>query len=85
MSATRQLLRFPEVRQRVGLSKSELYRRVRRGEFPQPVPLGQRARAWDSSEVDAWILARIEARRHVHVGGQPQHAQSMRDRHRDDR
>ena len=62
MSATRQLLRFPEVRQRVGLSKSELYRRIKRGEFPRPVPLGQRARAWDSVEIDGWIRTCIEAR-----------------------
>jgi prophage regulatory protein len=50
------------VRKTVGLSRSEIYRLMALGRFPLPVPLGERARAWDSDEVQAWIASRIAAR-----------------------
>jgi prophage regulatory protein len=56
------LLRLPQVKARTGLSRSELYRRMAAGDFPQPVKLGTRASAWPESEVSAWCEARIAAR-----------------------
>jgi prophage regulatory protein len=56
------LLRLPEVRRRVGLSRSEIYRLISLGRFPRGVPLGERIRAWDSDEIQIWIQARIDAR-----------------------
>jgi prophage regulatory protein len=56
------LLRLPDVRRRVSLSRSEIYRRIAAGDFPQPVKLGERASAWNAAEVDSWIAARIAAR-----------------------
>ena len=58
----KQLLRLPQVRERVGLSRSEIYRLVKLHRFPAPVPLGERARAWDSAEIEAFIVERITAR-----------------------
>lgn len=58
----RRLLRLPEVRQRVGLSRSEIYRRIRRNEFPKAISLGPKTSAWDASELDRWIADRIAAR-----------------------
>jgi prophage regulatory protein len=52
------LERLQKVRERCALSRSELYRRIKTGEFPRPVALGLRAVAWRSSDVDAWISAR---------------------------
>ena len=50
------LLRLPEVLQKVGLGKTSLYERVKRGQFPAPVKLGGgRAIAWRSFDVDEWI------------------------------
>jgi prophage regulatory protein len=57
------MLRLNDVRQRVGLSRSTIYERVREGDFPAPVQLGPRAVAWPSDEIDAWIDARITAGR----------------------
>lgn len=57
------LLRRPVVEGRTGLSRTGLYDRIRRGEFPAPVSLGGAAVAWIESEVNAWIQARIEAGR----------------------
>ncbi|MCR1770875.1 MULTISPECIES: helix-turn-helix transcriptional regulator [Burkholderia] len=51
------LLRFAEVRSRIGLSKSEIYRRIGAGTFPAGVKLGARAVAWRESAVEDWIRA----------------------------
>lgn len=55
-------LRMREVLARTGLSRSELYRRMAVGAFPASVKIGQRACAWSSREVDAWIAATISKR-----------------------
>lgn len=56
------LLRRKQVQERIGLSRSELYRLISLGRFPRPVPLGERVRAWDADEIEAWIAERIAAR-----------------------
>lgn len=56
------LLRLPEVMQRVGWKRSEIYRRIASGDFPKPVALGERTRAWPENEITAWCEARIAAR-----------------------
>ncbi|WP_175771596.1 helix-turn-helix transcriptional regulator [Burkholderia ambifaria] len=40
---------------RVGLSKSEIYRRIQAGTFPKPIPLGARAVGWLESDINTWI------------------------------
>ncbi|MGQ0798799.1 MAG: helix-turn-helix transcriptional regulator [Pseudomarimonas sp.] len=57
-----QLLRLPEVKQRTGLSRSSIYAAEAAGKFPVRVQLGQRAVAWVSDEIAAWIKERIGAR-----------------------
>ena len=56
------LERLPQVKARCSLGRSEIYRRISAGTFPQPVKLGTRASAWNAAEIDNWILARIAAR-----------------------
>lgn len=55
------LLRLVDVKERVGLSKSSIYERVKLGQFPKPVPLGGVV-GWVESEIGAWILDRIKQR-----------------------
>jgi len=57
------LIRLSEVLKRVPYSRSTIYLKVARGEFPQPVSLGARAVAWVQADVDAWIDRRIDAGR----------------------
>ena len=59
----KRLLRLLDVRRGVGLSRSEIYRLIALGKFPKPVPLGERAVAWDNDEVQAFIAERIAARK----------------------
>lgn len=54
------LIKKPEVLKKTALSNSTLYRLIAADDFPAPIPLGQRAVAWDESAVDAWIDQRIE-------------------------
>src|SRR3546814_17314266 len=56
------LERLPQVMARVGLSRSEIYRRIAAGDFPQPVKLGERASAWNADEVERWIADHIATR-----------------------
>jgi len=53
------LLRYPAVSERICLSKSAIYARVRDGRFPQPISVGPRVVAWPENEVAAWLDATI--------------------------
>lgn len=56
------LERLPLVKQRTGLSRSEIYRQIKVGTFPAPVKLGLRSSAWVSAEISNWISQRISLR-----------------------
>lgn len=56
------LERLPSVKKRTGKSRTTIYRDIAAGTFPRPLKIGERASAWDSREVDAWIAARIAER-----------------------
>ncbi|BCB60789.1 transcriptional regulator [Halomonas sp. A020] len=60
---TSNLIRFPVVREKTGMSTTGVYRGMERGDFPKPVRIGPRAVAWVESEIDEWIEQRIEASR----------------------
>ncbi len=53
-------LRLSEVRLRVGLSRSQIYRQIATGDFPKAYSLGARAVGWLDSEIDGWIEARVK-------------------------
>lgn len=55
------LVRMIEVERQTGISRSQLYRLMTAGDFPRPVPLYGRSKAWVESQVQAWITARIAA------------------------
>ena len=42
----------------VGLSDTTVRKKVHKGEFPAPIDLGDRRKAWVSSEVIAWRMTR---------------------------
>jgi prophage regulatory protein len=56
------LIRLPAVEAACGLKRSEIYKRIREGRFPRPVPLGGRAVAWVVAEVSEWTDARVAER-----------------------
>lgn len=49
------ILRLPEVKGRTGLSRSSVYLRISKNQFPRPISLGAQAVGWIESEIDEWI------------------------------
>ena len=52
------ILRLADLIEVTKLSRSTLLRRVKAGEFPQPVrlgPLGTTSKGWRASDVEAWL------------------------------
>ncbi|MFP4238959.1 MAG: helix-turn-helix transcriptional regulator [Rhodosalinus sp.] len=59
---TQKLLKIRDVCERTALSRSTVYAKIRAGEFPPPVKLGDRAVAWRESDVLEWLAALPTAR-----------------------
>jgi len=57
------MLRLPDVMQKTGLSRSQIYRLISLGTFPTQVQLAERACAWIEDEIEQWLLARIDEAR----------------------
>jgi prophage regulatory protein len=59
LTACPRLLRFPDVRNRTGLSRSTIWRLERDGCFPRHRRISANAVAWPEDEVLAWIRVKI--------------------------
>lgn len=57
------ILRLQQVRETTGLSRSEIYRRMQIGDFPQRVFIGVRAVGWPEDEINQWVIDRIKNNR----------------------
>ncbi len=49
------ILRLPDVKARVGLSRSSIYKLINEEKFPKPVSLGKRSVGWVEQDIDEWI------------------------------
>jgi len=56
------LIRLQQVMEMTGLGRSTIYKYIAEDWFPKPIPLGGRSVGWLESEIQEWILARIEER-----------------------
>lgn len=61
------IIRLPEVIQETGLSRSTIYLRMSKGDFPKSISLGDRAVGWLQEEVNQWLEQRIAASRNSGV------------------
>ncbi|MEH6504155.1 MAG: AlpA family transcriptional regulator [Cycloclasticus sp.] len=57
------ILRLPAVKARSGLSRSSIYLRISKGEFPRSISLGGRAVGWLEEDIDCWLEDKILASR----------------------
>ena len=55
------LIKLPEVVRMTGVPESSVYWRISKGEFPRPIKIGERASAWKSDDIEAWIAAKVAA------------------------
>ena len=58
-NTARRFLRIKQEKEIVGLGTTSIYEKINAGTFPKPYPLGERAVAWLSDEIDAWVEARL--------------------------
>lgn len=56
---THKIIRLPAVKDQTGLSRSSVYLRMSKGEFPQSISLGDRAIGWLEEEINQWIEDKI--------------------------
>lgn len=56
------LLRRKQVEDLTALSRSSIYDKVSKGEFPRPVSVGPRSVRWLATEVEAFINDRVAMR-----------------------
>ena len=54
------ILRLPIVKEQTGLSRSTIYLRISKGEFPAPISLGGRAVGWVEEDIENWLTQKIE-------------------------
>jgi prophage regulatory protein len=54
------ILRLPEVKRRVSLCTSSIYKMISEKQFPKQISLGNRCVGWLESEIDDWMVARIQ-------------------------
>ena len=57
------ILRWPELRRKVGYCRTNVYYLTEKGEFPPSIKLGGRAVGWLESEINQWIQDRVSLSR----------------------
>jgi prophage regulatory protein len=54
-NVTPRLLRIADVVEMTSFSRSYIYAKIRRGEFPKQISLGAKCSRWHPDDVEAWI------------------------------
>ncbi|WP_261158578.1 AlpA family transcriptional regulator [Serratia liquefaciens] len=58
----KRLIRLPDVMSITGLKRSTIYLKMKGGDFPHSIPIGERSVAWVEGEVNKWIENNISKR-----------------------
>lgn len=53
--ASRRALRLPAVVAKTGLSKTQIYRLIQRGQFPPSHKISDRVAVFDEAAIDTWL------------------------------
>ncbi len=53
------ILRLKKVKERTGLAKSTIYKKMALKEFPRSIPLSAKAVGWLESDIQKWIEEKI--------------------------
>ena len=56
------ILKVKQVAEEINVSVPQVYKLVSLGRFPKPIKLGERGSGWLTSEIDAWLQSKVDAR-----------------------
>ncbi|QLD32992.1 helix-turn-helix transcriptional regulator [Mannheimia varigena] len=56
-------MKIDEVSAVTTLSETQIYRKMKAGEFPQNISIGANSKVWLESEIQQWIQTKIEQHR----------------------
>ena len=56
------VLKVKEVAEEINVSVPQVYKLVNLGRFPKPIKLGERGSGWLTSEIEAWLQSKVDAR-----------------------
>lgn len=59
MKRSRKFLRLPSVIEKVGLSRSQIYKLIQAGSFPEPVKIGPKISVWLEENLEEWMDAQV--------------------------
>jgi prophage regulatory protein len=65
MTTTKKFLRLPAVIEATGWSRATIWRKVKAGVLPAPIPIGPKSIAWDAEEIAEWQQRWIASSRQV--------------------
>ncbi len=68
------MLRAPEVMARTGLSRVTIWRRVKAGNFPAPLILGENSIGWTAQSIEDWLESRPRRTYGAEVAPEPEAA-----------
>lgn len=60
MSQANRLLRLKQVVLKVGLSRSQIYKLIAKGLFPEQTKIGPKISVWPEHAIDQWINHQLE-------------------------
>jgi prophage regulatory protein len=59
MGQTTRFIRMTELKEKVALSRSQIYKLIQQGEFPEPIKLGKKISVWTDHEVEEWMSSKL--------------------------
>ncbi len=62
------IIRFDTVRDRTGLSRSTIYRKIAEGTFPAQLKISIHGTGWRESDIDRWVADPVRWRPEVEAG-----------------
>jgi len=63
------IIRLPAVKDKTGISRSSIYLRMNKGEFPKSISLGDRAIGWLESDIEQWLEEKVAASKSIQGEG----------------
>lgn len=52
------ILRWPELHKNIGLSRTQIWRLEKSGDFPSRIQLSANSIGWDANEIQNWLQSR---------------------------